>query len=308
MDVLSDILNSIKLKPVIYRKALMTTSSWGIEMAQDSNSQFWRLLKGACYLKMQNATPIKMSVGDIVFIPHGASHSLSGSPQNFCVPASQYTKALLSGNPLFQGNEEETVLIGGHLEIDSDIQHPFIKYLPKLIHISNLQTEINVWLNNIAAFMNEELSGQREGSKLILSRVADIFFLLIIRVYLEQENIGQGFLYALSDGKISNSLKSMHEFPDKEWKIEQLAAKAGMSRSSYCREFKRLVCDTPMGYLTDWRIMKSKEFLLSSKENISDVAARVGYSSEAAFNRLFKSKVGETPANYRRKSLNKMSI
>jgi len=55
--------------------------------------------------------------------------------------------------------------------------------------------------------------------------------------------------------------------------------------------------------LTNWRILKSKEILSESKENISEVASKVGYQSEAAFNRLFKSKVGETPASYRRKVL-----
>lgn len=95
----------------------------------------------------------------------------------------------------------------------------------------------------------------------------------------------------------------MHEFPEKEWTIEELATKAGMSRSLYCKEFKRSVGETPMSYLTNWRIIKSKEFLSATKENISEVAAKVGYQSEAAFNRLFKTKVGVTPASYRRKNL-----
>ena len=58
-----------------------------------------------------------------------------------------------------------------------------------------------------------------------------------------------------------------------------------------------------MGYLTNWRIIKSKEFLLATRENISEVAAKAGYQSEAAFSRLFKTKVGVTPANYRRRNV-----
>jgi len=108
---------------------------------------------------------------------------------------------------------------------------------------------------------------------------------------------------ALKDERISNSLKSMHEFPENEWTIDQLAMKAGMSRSLYCKEFKRSVGETPMSYLSSWRIIKAKEILSASKENICEVAAKVGYQSEAAFNRLFKTKVGMTPANYRRKNI-----
>jgi AraC-like DNA-binding protein len=152
--------------------------------------------------------------------------------------------------------------------------------------------------------MNEEISNEKIGSKLILGRLVDILFVLIIRAYLEQADIKEGFLMALKDTRISHSLKSMHESFEKNWTLQQLAATAGMSRSLYCREFKRLVGETPLSYLTNWRILKSKEILSESKENISEVANRVGYQSEAAFNRLFKAKVGETPASYRRRILN----
>ena len=306
MDLLSDILESIrlkKLKAVIYPKITVSKDSWGIEVPHDDSSQFWRLLKGTCYLKVKGEAAIKMKEGEIFFIPHGASHQISGNPQNECVPAAQYGKALRNGAPLFKGSDEETVLMGGHFEIDPSFKHPFINSLPKLMHITLMQSELCFWLNNVAVFMNDEISYEQAGTKVILARLADIIFILIVRAYLNQENIEQGFLMALKDERISSSLKGMHEFPQKEWTIEQLATKAGMSRSLYCKEFKRQVGETPLSYLTNWRIIKSKEFLSATRENISEVAAKVGYQSEAAFNRLFKKKVGITPANYRRKNV-----
>jgi AraC-like DNA-binding protein len=171
-----------------------------------------------------------------------------------------------------------------------------------VIHISTTE-ELNLWLQQAAVMMNEEISKEKIGSKLILGRLVDILFVLIIRAYIEQADLKEGYLMALKDNRISNSLKSIHQSPEKDWTLNQLASTAGMSRSLFCREFKRLVGETPLSYLTDWRILKAKEILSESKENISEIAAKVGYQSEAAFNRLFKSKVGETPANYRRKIL-----
>lgn len=301
MDALSGVLESAKLKTVVYPK-FSFTSSWGIEMEQDSRSQFWRLLKGTCYLRVPGEKDIKMNVGDIVCIPHGSKHLISGKSNTACIPASQFGKAYHSGKPLFQGKDEDTILMGGHFEFTPSVQHPFIKSLPKVIHI-NTTKELNLWLEQAALMMNEEISSEKIGSKLILGRLVDILFVLIIRAYVEQVDIKEGFLMALKDNRISNSLKSMHQSPEKDWTLNQLAVTAGMSRSLYCREFKRLVGETPLSYLTDWRILKSKEILLESKENISEIASRVGYQSEAAFNRLFKSKVGETPASYRRKVL-----
>jgi AraC-like DNA-binding protein len=301
MDALSGVLESAKLKTVVYPK-FQFTSPWGIEMEQDARSQFWRLLKGSSYLRVPGEKVIKMNVGDIVCIPHGSKHLISGKSNTTCVPASEFGKAYHIGKPLFQGKDEETILMGGHFEFTPSVQHPFIKSLPKVIHLNNTTKELNLWLEQAALLMNEEISGEKIGSKLVLGRLVDILFVFIIRAYLQQVDIKTGFLMALKDNRISNSLKSMHESPEKDWTLNQLAVTAGMSRSLYCREFKRLVGETPLSYLTNWRILKSKEILSESKENISEIASKVGYQSEAAFNRLFKSNVGMTPAIYRRKN------
>jgi len=302
MDALSSILDSIKLKAVVYQQTRFSTQ-WGIDVAQDENSQFWRVLKGSCYIILPGAKPVKMNAGDFIFIPHGSGHLMCSKPGNMYVPAPQYVQSLRSKKPMFQGDEEETILIGGHFEFASVIQHPFLKSLPKLIKIDNTHIEVSLWMQNIASFMNEEVCGEKPGSKVILGRLAEILFILIIRSYLERADVEEGFLLALKDERISNSLKAMHDSPEKEWSLLQLAAVAGMSRSAYAKEFKRLAGETPLEYLTNWRILKAKEFLLDPQKNIIEIAGKVGYQSEAAFNRIFKSKVGETPAGYRRKIL-----
>ncbi len=302
MDALSDVLDSLKLKAVVYQK-ICFSAPWGIAIAQDQYSQFWRLLKGTCYVSIPGEELIRMHEGDFVFVPNGAAHRILGHPNNASVPASRYVAALQCGQPLFQGADEETLLIGGHFEFSSSVHHPFLRSLPKAIRINGAQNEIRFWLEQAASFMNDELSSARPGSQVILGKLAEVVIILIIRAYIEEGDLARGFLRAFKDPRISASLNSMHATPEREWTLEQLAAVAGMSRSLYCKEFKRLLGETPLAYLTNWRIQKSKEFLLANKENICEIAEKVGYQSEAAFNRLFKSKVGETPASYRRKAL-----
>ena len=302
MDALSDVLDGLKLKGVVYQK-IRFTAPWGIAIVQDQYSQFWRLLKGTCYVSIPGEEMIKMNEGDFILVPHGAAHRILGHPDNHSVPSAHYVQALQGGQPLFQGTEEETLLIGGHFEFTSAVLHPFVQSLPKVIKINSHQKEIRLWLEQAAAFMNEELNNGKAGSKLILGRLAEVVFILIMRAYIEEAEVAQGLLRAIKDPKINNSLNCMHSAPEKEWTLEQLAAAAGMSRSLYCKEFKRLLGETPFSYLTSLRILKSKELLLKNRENISEIAEQVGYQSEAAFNRLFRSKVGETPASFRRRVL-----
>ena len=61
-----------------------------------------------------------------------------------------------------------------------------------------------------------------------------------------------------------------------------------------------MVGETPMSYMTDWRILKAKELLKNNNDSIEQIAERVGYTSEASFNRVFKKKVSQTPGVYRR--------
>ena len=214
MDALSDVLDSLKLKGVVYQK-IRFTAPWGVAIAQDQYSQFWRLLKGTCYVSIPGEEIIKMNEGDFVLVPHGAAHRILAHPGNPSVPAARYVEALQRGEPMFQGNEEETLLIGGHFEFTTPMQHPFIQSLPRVIKINSHQNEIRLWLEQAAGFMNEELNTGRAGSRVILGRLAEVVFILIIRAYIEEAEIGQGFLRAIKDPKISASLNCMHTAPGK---------------------------------------------------------------------------------------------
>jgi AraC-like DNA-binding protein len=57
-----------------------------------------------------------------------------------------------------------------------------------------------------------------------------------------------------------------------------------------------------MRYLTGWRIQLAKNLMLQLALPIAEVADRVGYESEAAFNRAFKRNVGVPPATWRKRS------
>ena len=73
-----------------------------------------------------------------------------------------------------------------------------------------------------------------------------------------------------------------------------------MSRSALAERFTQLVGEAPMRYLANWRMQLAKQMLREGTHNIQEVAARVGYESQAAFNRAFKRATGSPPATWRR--------
>jgi len=284
------------------------SAPWGIDIAQDDASQFWRLLKGKCFLKVPGEPPLEMHEGDLIFVPHGSSHWIADHPGSRRVPSIEFRKAHDSGKPMFTGDGDTTIFIGGHFEFDTKPAHPFLTDLPSVIHITHFKTEVRAWLQHTANLIAEEISHEKPGRKIVLARLAEVAFVHLIRAYLEKADQAKGFLLALNDERISKALKLMQEFPEKEWTLDLLSSAAGMSRSLFCHQFKIMVGETPLSYLTNWRIIKAKELLLTSKGNISEVSMDVGYQSEAAFNRIFKKKVGQTPASFRRAKLSGSSV
>jgi AraC-like DNA-binding protein len=92
----------------------------------------------------------------------------------------------------------------------------------------------------------------------------------------------------------------MHERPERNWTVEELAAAVGLSRSSLSQRFTDFIGQPPMQYLTRWRLTIAAQRLRSEKSSLARIAADSGYDSEAAFNRAFKRALGTTPAAWRR--------
>ena len=64
------------------------------------------------------------------------------------------------------------------------------------------------------------------------------------------------------------------------------------------RVFKELLGQTPLEYVTEWRMQKAMQLLEQRDKKLVDVARSVGYESDAAFSKAFKRVVGASPGEY----------
>jgi AraC-like DNA-binding protein len=299
MDALSTVLEATRLRSVVYSKFPLA-APWGLDIVKDQNSQFWRLVSGKCTVGSPDGAVIEMAEGDLVFVPHGSAHWIADKATSLRMPSPEFVKARRAGVPVFHLGGDVTMLIAGHFEFDYQPLHPFLKDLPPVIHIRQYVTEDQLLLKQVTQLMLAELDNERPGSSVMLKCLSEIMFVNIIRAYLEQAAPGSGFLSALNDPRISKALKLLQDSPQNDWTLASLASEIGMSRSVFFNRFKKLVHETPLSYLTNWRIRQAQKLLMMDDSKISEIASKVGYQSEAAFNRVFKSKTGQTPAVYRR--------
>jgi transcriptional regulator GlxA family with amidase domain len=135
----------------------------------------------------------------------------------------------------------------------------------------------------------------------MLAKLSETLFVDALRrcvASLPKEQLG--WLAGARDAVVGRSLAILHNRVEHPWTIAELAKEVGLSRSSLVERFTRYLGEPPMSYLTRWRLQLGARALATTPRGVAEIAARVGYESEAAFNRAFKRQFGAPPARYRR--------
>ena len=83
------------------------------------------------------------------------------------------------------------------------------------------------------------------------------------------------------------------------WTLAVLAAEVGLSRTAFTTKFRQLVGESPLRYITRWRLTKAAAELRTGTGKLTEVARLVGYDSEVALSKAFKRHFGVAPGAYR---------
>ena len=157
------------------------------------------------------------------------------------------------------------------------------------------------WLGTTLKFTINEARTARPGNAAMLGRLTELMFVEILREYMQRLPAEQGgWLAGLNDPHVGKALRLLHANPGRDWSVDDLAREVAVSRSVLAQRFTELVGEAPMRYLAGWRMQLAKQMMRDGARNIQDVATRVGYESEAAFNRAFKRATGSPPAAWRK--------
>lgn len=137
------------------------------------------------------------------------------------------------------------------------------------------------------------------GRDAILDRLSEVTLILILRDLMDQKRLDIGLLAGLADLKLARAINAIHEHPDYNWTLDRMAETALMSRARFAERFHEVVGMTPGAYLSDWRLGLAKSMLLKGA-SVQTIATDVGYGSASALSRLFSSRCGMSPTEWRR--------
>jgi AraC-like DNA-binding protein len=259
--------------------------------------------RGECWIRAADHAPLRLLPGEVVLIKAGIPHDILGTPtarpKQSISPARRPVQQCVSLQ-LGRG-VPRAVFICGTFHFGQTLQHPLLGLLPALVHLSSSSAPDAVELAALLHRLAQEASEGRPGADFIVRRLSDVFFVQIIRAWMEAHPVhAGGWLAAANDPQIGAALRAIHSDPGRAWTVETLSREAALSRSLFAARFRKLCGETPMRYVARWRVLLATHALRAERETIATVAADVGYASVAAFVRVFTRTVGMSPAAYRR--------
>ncbi|CAM3551112.1 AraC family transcriptional regulator [Kibdelosporangium persicum] len=266
MDVLSDVITATRAgKPHAARTH--QSGAWEFVGEPFAGFGFHVVRQGSCLLTPPAGEPVPLSAGDVVCVlPRRTAYRLSGFG--------------------------DTRMLCGAYFLDRSRPHPLLDELPDVIHLTDMAGPIDL--------LDAELAEPQAGSDAIVPALLDTLLLYALRAWYKQNADIGGWASAVNDPGISTALRAIHDAPEHPWTVEELGARAGLSRAAFARRFTDLVGRPPLAYLTWWRMTMAAKLLRDTDLPVGGVAGRAGYSSEFAFAKAFKRAFGLPPGGYRR--------
>ncbi|MBN1240510.1 MAG: helix-turn-helix domain-containing protein [Gammaproteobacteria bacterium] len=124
---------------------------------------------------------------------------------------------------------------------------------------------------------------------------------------LEWHHVGQQPFAALTrtrqarDAVIARCQEWIAQHYDEDSPVSAMAKLSGLAERSFKRRFAQATGMSPLEYVHSLRLEETKLLLETTDLPVEDVAYKVGYEDGSFFSRLFRRKVGLTPAQYRKR-------
>jgi AraC-like DNA-binding protein len=285
-DVIRDLLGAYRLSAQVYPE-VRYCGSWSLSTSGSRKCAFHLVVRGTCWLHLSDGAPTRLDAGDLVMVPRDASHLLCGSATPVVAPSSA---------------EEgpEVSITCGYLEFGDTRANPILEALPEIVIVRPRDESERERVAGLTALLRMEARGTQPSAGIVLDKLAELLFAMVLRAHMESPGEKRGFLAALTDARVGRALAAIHRHPDNRWHMDALAALAGMSRTAFAVGFGELVGTPPMHYVAALRMHRAADLLKDPRNSVAAVAARLGYRSEAAFRRAFKRLKGFGPGALRR--------
>lgn len=299
-DVLSALVRQVGLRGVVL-STMDLGAPWRITNAEAADPVLHVIGRGKAHVRTPHEPKaVVLEEGDVVMLPRGGTYEITSSGRAQGAPPIEV--------PDQRGGPRCSVRVGGTgsrteitccaFRFQEVSAAPLLGLLPSLVVVRAAEAT-----GGIRAFVHslvQESRSSRLGTEGMVSRLAELAFLGVLRQHFETAGTDSGLLAAVTHPQIGRALGLVHAALDAPWTVATLASKVGMSRAAFAQLFAEKTCESPIRYIQLCRIEEAKRMLAQTPLNLSEIGQRVGYTDPAGFSRAFRREVGVSPRQYRR--------
>lgn len=308
MDPLDDVLDGVRVRRSMVGQS-MATPPWALSVDSRDPLVLVGMLTGSGWLRRADDEPVAMPQGAIAIIVGGRPVIVADDPATrpgVVITGAEACFDPLSGKSLVDSDRTAarrwgdpdaptSVLIAGY-RAEGRRFATLASDLPELIIVSD-----DPVARHALAAVAAETIGDQPGQQVVFDRLMELMLFATVRAWVSTAEHAPSWYRAISDPFIGPSLRAIHHDPARRWTVADLAALAAQSRSGFARRFRELVGESPVSYLTSWRLAWAAD-LLAGGAPVEQVAHTVGYTDPFAFSTAFRRQHGVTPSHHRRNS------
>jgi AraC-like DNA-binding protein len=300
MDLLHEHLTRARASEALFARSV-ALPPWGLRLPRCSiQLSLHTVLRGHVWLWLEDpADALRLEPGDVALVVGGHDHHLAHKPDpDLCMSYEQFW----ARDAADADDPDAAVFLCGAYRLAGDVGRGLIQALPPMLIIRPTPSD---GVHDVVSLIARELEHAIPGQQIVLDRLLDILLVMAMRISFDQSPTAPGWYHAASDPRLGRALQAMHKEPERAWTVPELARLSAMSRSTFARNFERVLGQSPMQYLTDWRITLARDLLLAGELNLEQIAQRTGYGSPNAFAATFRRHVGVAPGQWRQQQVTK---
>lgn len=270
------------------------------------------LLSGEAVLEYGADTQEKLTAGDIVVFPSGGAHRIHDGSGESASPLVERRNVSLTIAENEGAGAQADILCGRFL-VGAVPDRLLRDHLPGRLVVrtvkprppddggqaSDASAVAGSRLTRLIELMREESLDEGPGSETLVGHLSAALFALTLRFASAGPQPPHGLLALAGRPRLQPAVSAMFESPAKPWTLDQFAALCNMSRATFVRQFQEAIGRSATDVLTEVRMTLAGRTLLQSRLAVAEIGEKVGYQSDAAFQRIFKRLIGVTPARYR---------
>ena len=311
-DVLSDIMSSMRIAGSVLINEDYAPP-WGVTIPDAERLRtvmklgndvrvvaFHFVKRGYIEVTPSGEDSVTVESGEMAICFGGLSHRVSQGKEKKSVSA----EVLLTGGknpfqPDARNKARSTSLMCGVFMLRNVELNPLFSSLPPVLHVSAQRPGRLHNLPGVLHWMSQEVAQTAPGGNYVIERLLEILCAEVLRAHLENSTTGSGWFSGLKDPVVGRAISMIHSRPGEQWTVNRLAQGVAMSPSRFAARFTAALGDSPMAYVTKWRMNVAGRLLGESRQGVGEIAADVGYENVAAFTRAFKRHLGVPPATWR---------